>query len=204
MTHPSGRWTTGASYGGYDEREKPVDLHKRTHAIMTRGAFDAAKPSRRWLVAVVVGLSGLLGWTAVATASPTGGTEHFRLVNTSFNGPGSIVARGVFNAGGTDYPGGHNTDLASFANGAFSIHHRGTSTGRVNLKTCVLKLTGSGKFTLNHGFGAYSGLTGSGNYSFTAIGTFPRNPDGTCDTSGSVQPTTLQQTILANGSVSFR
>jgi hypothetical protein len=179
-----------------------VDFRKHTHPIMVRGASEA-RHGRRSLVAVVVGLSAVLGGAAVATASPSSGTEHVRIVNTSFNGPGSIIARGVFNAGGTDYPGNH-TDLASFSNGAFSIHHRGTSMGSVNPNTCALKLTGSGKFSLNRGYGAYSGLTGSGTYTFRAIGTFPRNQNGTCDTSGSVQPTSFQETIVATGSVSFR
>ena len=180
-----------------------MDLYKQSRVGIARGASDAARHGRRSFVAVVVGLSGLVGWTAVASAAPSTGTEHVRIVTTSLNGPGSIIARGVFNAGGTDYPGGH-TDLASFSNGAFSIHHHGASTGQVNPKTCVLELTGSGKFNLNHGYGAYSGLTGSGTYTFKAIGTFPRNPNGTCDISGAVQPTTFQETIVANGSVSFR
>jgi hypothetical protein len=180
-----------------------VNLHNQIQAILVRGTSDAAWRSRRSLVAVVVALSGLVGWSTAASASPSSGTEHFRIVNTSFNGPGSIIAQGLFNAGGTDYPASH-ADLASFSDGAFSIHHHGTSTASVNPKTCELKLTGTGTFTLNHGFGAYSHLTGSGTYTFKAIGTFPRNPNGTCDARGPVQPTTLQQTIVANGSVSFR
>jgi hypothetical protein len=76
--------------------------------------------------------------------------------------------------------------------------------GSVNQTTCTLKLTGSGKFRITHGYGAYSGLVGSGTYTFKAIATYPRNPNGTCDTSGSVQPTTFQQIIVATGSVSFR
>ena len=180
-----------------------MDFHKQTHASVVRGASDAARLGGRFAVGVVVGLSGLVGWTAVASASPSSGTEHVRIVTTSFNGPGSIIVRGVFNAGGTDYPGNH-TDLASFSNGAFSIHHHGPTTGTVNPRTCALKLTGSGNFTLNHGFGVYSGLTGSGTYTFKAIGTFPRNPNGTCDASGSVQPTSFQEIIVATGTVSFR
>jgi hypothetical protein len=178
-------------------------MHRHTHPIIVRGASDAVRHSRRFFVALIVGLSGLLGWTAVATASPSSGTEHVRIVKTSVNGPGSIIARGLFNAGGTDYPGNH-TDLASFDDGAFLIHHHGPSTGTLNPKTCALKLTGSGKFTINRGYGAYSGLTGSGTYTFKAIGTFPRNPNGTCDTSGSVQPTSFVQIVVASGSLTFR
>lgn len=180
-----------------------MDLHKQTHPTIVQGVSDAPRHGRRYLIAVVVALSGLLVWSSTATATASSGAEHVRIVNTSFNGPGSIIARGVFNAGGTDYPANH-TDLASFSNGVFSIHHRGTTKGTVNPNTCALKLTGSGKFTLNHGYGAYTGLTGSGTYTFKAIGTFPRNPNGTCDMSGSVQPTAFQETISANGSVSFR
>lgn len=180
-----------------------MNLHKRTDETILRADSGAARRGGRCLVAAVAGLSGVLGGTAVAAASPSSGTEHVRIVNTSFNGPGSIIARGVFDAGGTDYPGGH-TDLASFSDGAFSIHHRGTSTGSINPNTSALKLTGSGTFTINRGYGAYSGLTGSGTYTFKAIGTFPRNANGTCDESSSAQPTAFQETILAVGSVSFR
>jgi hypothetical protein len=182
-----------------------MDLRHRNDRIEVRANSSGGSRLRRSLIAFVAALSVVLGWTGVAMAAPTSGTEHFRLVTTSLTGPDSIVARGVFTAGGTDYPGSHSTDLASFSNGAFLIHHPGgSSTGQVNPKTCVLTLTGSGNYTLNHGYGVYSGLTGSGTYTFKAIGTFPRNPNGTCDTSRSAQPTALQETILANGPVSFR
>jgi hypothetical protein len=187
------------------KERRPVGIHSLNPGITIRGNANTARRIRRSLVAIVVGLSCLLGFATAATGSPTTGVEHFRLVNTSFNGPGSIIARGVFNAGGTDYPGGHSTDLATFSNGAFAIHHPGgTSKGEVNSKTCVLKLNGAGTYSINHGYGVYSGLTGSGSYTFRAIGTFPRNANGTCDTSGSVQPSTLQEIILAKGPVSLR
>jgi hypothetical protein len=182
-----------------------MDIHSRSNDSVVRGDSDVIRRTRPVLVGFIVGLSVLLGFAAAANGSPASGTEHFRLVNTSFAGPGSILARGVFNAGGTDYPGGHNTDLASFSNGAFMIHHPGsTSKGQVNPKTCVLRLTGAGSYTINHGYGAFTGLIGSGSYTFRAIGTFPRNPNGTCDTSGSVQPTSLQEIILAKGPVTLR
>ncbi len=140
---------------------------------------------------------------ALASASPSSGIEHFRIVSAN-NQPGSIIAKGVFNAGGTDYPG-NSTDLASFPGGAFAIHHPGgTFTFSVNPKTCLARESGSGDFSLNRGYGVYAGIKGSGTYVFKGQATFPRLPNGTCNLSRSAQPTSQQQVITASGPVSFK
>lgn len=59
----------------------------------------------------------LLALPTMAFAS-TSGTEHFKLVSTNGNSnTSSIIATGVFVAGGVDY-GGKNIDLAVFPHGA--------------------------------------------------------------------------------------
>jgi hypothetical protein len=151
----------------------------------------------------VMASSAALASPALASASPSSGIEHFRIVSAN-NQPGSIIAKGVFNAGGTDYPG-NSSDLASFPGGAFTIHHPGgTFTFSVNPKTCLARESGSGNFSLNRGYGVYAGIEGSGTYVFKGEATFPRLPNGTCDLSRSAQPTTQQQVITASGPVSFK
>jgi hypothetical protein len=151
----------------------------------------------------VMASAAALASPALASASPSNGIEHFSIVSAN-NQPGSIIAKGVFNAGGTDYPG-NSSDLASFPGGAFTIHHPGGSfTFSVSPKTCLARESGSGDFSLNRGYGVYAGIKGSGTYVFKGEATFPRLPNGTCDLSRSAQPTSQQQQITASGSVSFK
>jgi hypothetical protein len=141
----------------------------------------------------------LLGMMSVASASPSSGTEHFRLTFTSESGPGSIFATGLFNAGGTDYQG-NNKDLAVFPNGAFTIHHPGGQfTFSLNPKTCVATLTGSGNYTLGQGYGVYKGLKGSGTYTLNGKLALNRKANGTCGNA----TTAVAQRVVASGPVSF-
>jgi hypothetical protein len=158
-------------------------------------------------VSVMLACGGLLAFPAFASASTVSGTEHFRIVSTSTaeNAPSSIVARGAFTAGGTDFPG-NNKDLAVFAEGAFTIHHPeadSTFSDNLNSKTSVDHVTGTGTYTLGQGYGAYGKIKGSGTYDFRGVITLPRNPNGTCNTSSSAQPTASQTVITASGPVSF-
>jgi hypothetical protein len=144
-------------------------------------------------------VAGLVAVPSVASASPTAGTEHFRLTFTSDNGPGPIFARGLFNAGGTDYQG-NSTDLAVFSDGAFSIHHPGgTFNFTLNPKTCVAKISGGGNYTLEHGYGRYAGIKGSGTYTLSGKVTFSHKANGTC----SQDETAQLNTVLATGPASF-
>jgi hypothetical protein len=141
---------------------------------------------------------------ALASASPNSGIEHFRIISVNNQSSGSIIAKGLFNAGGTDYSG-KSSDLASFPGGAFTIHHPGGSfTFSVNPKTCLARETGTGDYSLSRGYGVYAGIKGSGTFVFKGEATYPRLPNGTCDLSRSAQPTSQQQVITANGPVSFK
>jgi hypothetical protein len=156
---------------------------------------------RQLLLAGLLAMAGAIVLPGVAAAGSTSGTEHLQL--TTVNGsPGSILARGVFNAGGTFYPKGSHGDLSVFPTGAFTIHHSGGSTFTLNPKTCFLKADLSGSYTLKGGVGDYSGIDGSGTYTGTETGVFPRNPNGTCATKG--QPTGLVLKVSAKGPVSFK
>jgi hypothetical protein len=153
---------------------------------------------------VAVGVGGLVGWSAgAASATPT--IEHVHIVATTFNGPDSIIGTGVFDAGGTFYPSHHSVGEAVFGNGTFVIHHKQSQQlFTLNPKTCVALLHSAGTFTLGHGVGAYAGIKGSGSYKASALATFPRNANGTCDVAGSVQPTAFQESIVASGPVTFQ
>lgn len=155
-------------------------------------------------LAAAIASGAVLAVPAVASAAPRSGTEYVRIVSTSLSGaPGSIIARGLFTAGGRDYTG-NNKDVAVFPGGGFTIHHPradGTGTGTLNPSTCVARFSGSGTYSVNGGFGAYRGITGTGTYKVNTIATLPRKANGTCNTSG--LPTASQTVVVASGPVSF-
>ena len=153
-------------------------------------------------VVTVAGAMAATGLTA-ASASQAGssGTEHFQLVNTNpaNNAPSSIIARGVFTAGGVDHPGS-KVDTVVFPNGTFKIaHSNGTGTPRFNAKTCLFTLALNGTYRLSGGTGAYAGISGHGIYRANIMFVGARNAAGKC--SNKLPPTAFQQIIRAHGPI---
>jgi hypothetical protein len=155
----------------------------------------------------IAGALAATGLTA-ASASPVGspgssGFEYFQLVNTSAanNAPSSIIARGVFTAGGVDHPG-NPVDTVVFPDGTFKItHSNGTGTPRFNPRTCLGVITLNGTYTLSGGTGAYAGISGHGIYRLNILIVAARNAAGKC--SNKLPPVAFQQIIKAQGPVSL-
>ena len=156
-------------------------------------------------VAAVAGAIAATGLTAASASQAAGssGTEFFQLVNTSpaNNAPSSIIARGVFTAGGVDHPGS-KVDTVVFPNGTFKIaHSNGTGTPHFNAKTCLFALALNGTYRLSGGTGAYAGISGHGIYRLNLTFVEARNAAGKC--TNKVPPTAFQQIIRAQGPVSL-
>lgn len=145
--------------------------------------------------------AGLLAAQSVASATPGSGTEHFQLTEVN-NDPLFMLATGVFTASGIEYTKSTGTsNLAVFSNGTFVVHvPGGTSTTNINPRTCLETVRFSGSYTINDGFGAFEGITGSGTYLGHTTGVVPRNPNGTCSNG---QPFSTLTSIYAKGPVSF-
>ena len=136
-------------------------------------------------IVVVLASIGLIAAVAIGVPSnafaSNGGTERFLLVFSTPHGPGAMFANGVFTAGGKDYRG-KTVDLAVFPKGAFDInHHGGHVKFHFNPSTCEGTLTGKNlPFSLSNGYGAYTGISGSGLADLHAKFTTTRNQNGTC------------------------
>ena len=162
---------------------------------------------RKTLAAAIgaVSVTAVLGGASLATASPrtaVSGTEHFQLMTTSATSKtSSLIASGVFTAGGTNTNTSNSTATAKFANGTFVItHSKGTGTQSFNPKTCLLKANLTGTYSLGSGTGAYANLSGSGTYQLSILAIFAKS-GGTC--SKTLPPPTFQQVIRASGPVSL-
>ena len=115
------------------------------------------------------------------------------------NAPSSIIARGVFTAGGVDHPG-NKVDTVVFPNRTFKIAHSGgTGTSRFNTKTCLGVFALNGTYRLSGGTGAYAGISRHGAYRLNIMEVAARNTAGKC--SNKLPPTALQQLIKAQGPV---
>ena len=156
-------------------------------------------------IAGVLAATGLTAASASQAASNSG-FEHFQILNTSGapSVPASIIARGLFTAGGTvtNTTGGSPTGTVTFPDGTFAItHSRGTGTPRFNPKTCLGVLVLNGTYTLGQGTGAYAGISGHGIYRLNILFVAARNSAGKC--SGTLPPAAFQQIIKAQGPVSL-
>jgi len=156
----------------------------------------------------MVAVAGALAATGLTAASAAAGAgspafEHFQLVTTctANNAPSSIIARGVFTAGGVDHPGS-KVDTVVFPDGTFKIaHSNGTGTPHFNPKTCLNTIVLNGTYRLSGGTGAYAGISGHGIYRLNILIVAARNAAGKC--SDKLPPTAFQQIIKAQGPVSL-
>ena len=158
-------------------------------------------------VVAMAGAMAATGLTAASASQAAGaassGFEYFQLVTTSTanNAPSSIIARGVFTAGGVDHPG-NKVDTVVFPDGTFKIaHSNGTGTPHFNAKTCLFALALNGTYRLSGGTGAYAGISGHGIYRLSITFVAARNSAGKC--SNTMPPTAFQQIIKAQGPVSL-
>jgi hypothetical protein len=156
-------------------------------------------------VVAVAGAMAATGLTAASASQAAGssGTEFFQIVNTSAanNAPASIIARGVFTAGGVTHPG-NKVNTVVFPNGTFKITpSKGTGTPRFNARTCLATIALNGTYRLSGGTGAYAGISGHGIYRLNILIVGARNAAGKC--SNKLPPTAFQQIIRAQGPVSL-
>ena len=155
--------------------------------------------------AVAAGAAIATAGITAAAAAPrpaASGTEHFQLMSTSATSKtSSIIAYGVFTAGGTDTRTTSSTDTVTFSNGTFKItHSKGTGTQSFNPKTCLLQVSQKGTYSLGSGTGAYAHISGSGTYQLSILAIGAKSA-GTC--SKTLPPPSFQQVIRGSGTVSL-
>ena len=150
-------------------------------------------------VLAAAGAITVSGVAAAAAHTNASGTEQFQLMSTSAtSSTSSIIARGVFTAGGVDHAGS-KVDTAVFSNGSFKIaHSKGTGSQSFNPKTCLMTIKQHGTYTLSGGTGKYAGISGSGTYQVSILAIGARS-GGTC--SKTKPPVAFQQIIKASGPV---
>jgi len=161
---------------------------------------------RKILVAVVVTASAAAmisgASLAAASARPAVSTiEHIQGMSTSAtSNKTSVIATGVFTAGGVDIATGATTDIFKFPTGTFKVkHHARAMEEAVNSKTYLFTISGTGTYKLSGGTGSYAGISGHGKYVLRILAVAARNSKGKC--SMKATPVAWQQVIKAQGPV---
>jgi hypothetical protein len=135
--------------------------HLRTRLLAAAGSM---------LAAGALALSGTLA-AAAAPSSSASGIEHFQAMSTSETGtPTTVIAQGVFTAGGVDITTSNTTDTFKFPNGTIRVRHSpGTGPASFNPRTCLLTVHQHGTYTLLGGTGKYAGISGHGRFQLDVL-----------------------------------
>jgi len=166
-----------------------MDLRLNNRLLGAAGALVAA------VSLAVIGLTA-----ASAHTSAVSGTEHFQSLAASATATPVVIAHGVFTDHGVNHPGA-KVDTFVLQKGRFQLAHKVTSTiHHFNPATCLEQLTLKGTYTVSHGTGKYTGISGSGTLVFSLLAILPR-VSGKC--SMTRPPVALQVILKESGPVSL-
>ena len=150
------------------------------------------------VVAVSLAVTGLTA--ASAHTSGVLGTEHFQSLAASAAATPVVIASGVFTDHGVNHPG-PKADTFVLQKGSFQLAHKVTSASQhFNPVTCLGQATLKGTYTISHGTGQYTGISGSGTLLFSTLFIEAR-ASGKCTTTK--PPVALQVILIESGSVSL-
>lgn len=150
------------------------------------------------VAAASLAVTGLTAVSANPSAVP--GTEHFQVMVTPAGATPEVIAHGVFTDYGVVHPGAR-VDTFVLQQGSFRFAHNVTSTiHHFNPVTCLDQLSQTGTYTVSHGTGKYTGISGSGSFRFNVLAIGPR-ASGKCSTTAPA--VALQLIINASGPVSL-
>jgi len=147
--------------------------HLRTRLLAAAGSM---------LAAGALALSGIVAAAAAPSGSSASGIERFQIMSTSANAiRDTVIAHGVFTAGGVDITTSNTTDTFKFPNGKIRLRHSpGTGPQSFNPHTCLITVHQHGTYTLRSGTGKYAGISGHGRYRLDILAVAARS-HGKCN-----------------------
>ena len=133
--------------------------HLRTRLLAAAGST---------LAAAAIAVSGIVAAAAAPHTARSGasGIERFQAMSTSeTSNRTTVIAHGVFTAGGVDINTSNTTDTFKFPNGTIRVRHsEPTGPANFNPRTCLGTVNQHGTYTLLGGTGKYAGISGHGTF----------------------------------------
>lgn len=150
---------------------------------------------RRFALAALATAMMLVSVAAPATAQ-AGTKQRFKIVFVNTQDEARIVGAGPISGAGTVYflsaeegPDGSfvETYRAEFPSGSVIVTATGANESfHFDPRSCVLRMTNSGTFTVSDGTGAYEGLGGEGTFTFRLTEVARQGPEGCSEESHGV------------------
>jgi hypothetical protein len=165
--------------------------HLRTRLLAAAGSM---------LAAGALALSGIVAAAAAPSSGSASGIEHFQAMSTDPTGAKTtVIAHGVFTAGGVDITTSNTTDTFKFPNGTIRVRHSaGTGPQSFNRHTCLLTVHQHGTYRLLGGTGKYAGISGHGRFRLDILAVAARS-HGKC--TQSKPPAAFELILRASGPV---
>jgi len=154
------------------------------------------------LAAGAIAVSGIVAAAAAphTAQSRDSGIEHFQAMSTDPTGAKTtVIAHGVFTAGGVDIETSNTTDTFKFPNGTIRVRHSaGTGPQSFNRHTCLITVHQHGTYRLVGGTGKYAGISGHGRFRVDVLAVGARS-HGKC--TQNKPPVAFELLIRASGPV---
>lgn len=150
-------------------------------ALVSGVTLTAAQASPQTAGRAATGLASQQAAAGAAAAKH----EEFRIISTATSSRRqSVLATGGFVAGGYVVPGKvvslRSTDRVVFRSGGFRMaRHITRQSLPLPTRNCLIRETIHGTFSLSHGTGAFSGISGSGGFTMKIRGVL-RRTNGKC------------------------
>jgi len=154
------------------------------------------------LAAGAIAVSGIVAAAAAphTAQSHDSGIEHFQAMSTDPTGAKTtVIAHGVFTAGGVDIETSNTTDTFKFPNGTIRVRHsEPVGPANFNPRTCLFTVHQHGTYRLVGGTGKYAGISGHGTFKVDVLLVAARSHGKCSDTK---PPVAYEQLIRASGPV---
>ncbi len=169
---------------------------------------------KRWILMTLAGGSVFAALAATSTGASNGAIHLYETSNRGPRAPGTVVITGAVNDGGIGYATGNATGPGAIKLSKGSIKDAPSSTfisreedlfgTAVKPPGCALEGTITGPVKIIGGTGAYAGITGTVNATYTVAAVLPERSNGTCNQTHKVRPIGVAIFVRASGNVSFR
>jgi hypothetical protein len=169
---------------------------------------------KRWILMTLAGGVAIAAFAATSAGASNGAIHIYEASIKGPGAPGAVVITGTINDAGTGTATGSLTGSSNVVLSKGSIEVVGSSAlisreqdlyGRaVNPPGCSLVGTITGPVKIVGGTGAYAGITGTFNATYTVAAVLPKRKNGTCNTAHKVRPIGIAIFIRASGNVSFK
>jgi hypothetical protein len=169
---------------------------------------------KRSILMTLASGGALAAFAATSAASPSGAIHIYETSNQGPRASGTVVITGAVNDAGVGYATGNvtaggkmmlsNGSIKDVPSHTFISREQDLFGAAVNPPGCAVERTITGPVKIVGGTGAYAGITGTVNATYTVAAVLPKLKNGACNTAHHARPIGVAIFIKASGNVSFK